>query len=206
MADYHSGDAANSCPQPWSFLPGLSIIPWSQWLKKVLNGASKVIFPPSCATCHPSVSRHDAGSQRFLCHPAITHPVSIWPGREQFATFSSRGAWWSDTLLCDSVSQCTPCARLQDQAHWYPAGLWSLRALARIPWWTAAAVLWTFAFPILKLKTRHTTNLRAPKISGGKYYWEQKPGRLFSRAWLFFQSVLASIFFPSAGIFEYWET
>lgn len=41
MADCHSGDAANSCPQPWSFLPGLSIIPWSQCLQQVLNGGTE---------------------------------------------------------------------------------------------------------------------------------------------------------------------
>lgn len=96
--------------------------------------------------------------------------------------------------------------RLQDQEL---PGPWSLQSLTCNPPWTAAGALWTFTFPLIKLKTRHITKLRASKISGGKHYWEQKPGRLFSRGWLLFQSGLASIFFfffPRTGILGYWGT
>lgn len=53
------------------------------------------------------------------------------------------------------------------------APAWALRpeSFACIPPQAAAlAALGTSTFPLLKLKTRHITKLRVPKISGGKHY------------------------------------
>lgn len=168
--------------------------------------ASAARFPPARAACQPLVSCADVGNYRFPCRSAVAHPVSIWPGRMgQFVAFSLQELDTPPRRSATVSARATRVlGRLQDQAPWYPAGPWSLRALACIPPPTAAAALWTFTFPLLKLKTRHITKLRAPKISGGKHYWEQKPGGLFFRGWLLFQSVLASIFFPSTGILGYW--
>lgn len=73
------------------------------------NRTSEARCPPDRATCHPLVSRADAGSRRFPCHPAIAHPTSIWPGR-------MGTVWCVFTLLSHGVSQCTPRA-------WQAAGL-----------------------------------------------------------------------------------
>lgn len=131
--------------------------------------------------------------------PLHTSQASGLAGQEQLAVFSSLGAWRCVTELGSGVTQGTPCA-WWDQGPRYPPGPCSLPALTCIPPQAAAlAALGTLTFPSLKLKT----GLRVPKISGGKHYWEQKPGGLFFRGWLLFQGVLASIFFPSTGILRY---
>ena len=206
MADCHSTDAGKRCPQPCCRLKGLSTVPLSQRLQGVLDAGTEPQRPDSTRPCHlPPLS------------------FSWWCWKSQNSTSPCRCtpckylAWQEGTGCCPflarSLTLChAPRPRCRP-AH--PSCLAGCRIrplgtllgpgpLACIPLQTAAAALWTFTFPSLKLKTSHITKLRAPKISGGKHYCEQKPGGLFSRGWLLFQSVLASIIFPSTGILGYW--
>lgn len=193
MADCHSADVGKRCPQPWCLLQALSIVPLRQCLQGVLDGGTEPRRPDAHPTVPPAIPwclvLMQGAADFHVTRPSHTPRASGLAGWGQFGVFSHCSA---------TVSASAPhvLGRLQDWAPRYPAGPWSPRALTCIPPWTAAAALWTFTFPLLKLKTRHITKLRAPKISGGKHYWEQKPGRLFFRGWLLFQSVLASIFFP----------
>lgn len=80
-------------------------------------------------------------------------------------------AWWAH-------------GRLQNQEL---PGPWSVQFHTCNPPWTAVAALWTFTFPLIKLKTRHITKLRASKISGGKHYENRSQADCFPGADCFFR-------------------
>lgn len=152
----------------------------------------RTVQPHSADARKRCPSSHDA-FRLWASSPWASTFREYWMEAHYSRALTAR-AWCSATPLDQGVSEHIG---LQDQALWCPAGLQSPLALACTPLRTAAAALWTFTFPLIKLKTRHITKMRASKISGGKHYWEQKPGGLFFRGWLLFQSVLTSIFFPA---------
>lgn len=192
MAGCHSADVAKHCPQPWCHLQALSIIPLSQCFQVVLNRGTEPQSPDSHPTMPYLGFSHWCQEMQIsvsLCHRSSLCKQLAWQYRGSLLHFP----YWELCILPQCLAMVSPhvLGRLQDQAPCYPAGHWFPSALGCIPSQTAVAALWTFTFPLLKPKPRHMTKLRAPKISGGMHYWEQKPARLSFSGWLLFQSVLA---------------